>query len=42
MSDIGHMDITAHRQMWKSFTRLVFGVTAGLVVLLILMAIFLV
>lgn len=42
MSDSGHMDITAHREMWKNFTRLVFGVAAAIVVLLVLMAIFLV
>ena len=41
MSDSGQMDIRPNQEMWKIFMRLTVWITAGIVVLLILMAIFL-
>ena len=37
----GHMDITAQRQMWRNFMKLTNISVAGIVILLVLMAIFL-
>ena len=41
MSDSGQMDIRENREMWKTFVRLTVWITGGIIVLLILMAIFL-
>lgn len=37
----GHMDITAQRQMWRNFMKLTNISVIGIVILLVLMAIFL-
>ncbi len=37
----GHMDISAQRQMWRSFVKLTNVSVVGIVILLVLMAIFL-
>lgn len=37
----GHMDISAQRQMWRSFVKLTNITVVGLIILLVLMAIFL-